>query len=270
MQSFPGRFEVTTSSRFSVEPVLRVLRGELAAVVFRGYCDAPECVALLERFLADEHVRRRQGDAPGAYLGTFHWGKDEGEYRADAARIRGGLEAVIASPQGAPWRGFMQELDRGLRLHETTLRGARWNGAEALFPLIRAWDGTGEFSLVPHDDLAQCQDPRQASFEIQSVPRYAACSINLCIANDGGGALVLWDCVPTDEDRQRAGTQFTGGPYPPSLVESYRKLEIEVAVGDLWIFNGGLVHAVRRATGRRATVSSLFGLRDEHTVILWT
>jgi len=81
---------------------------------------------------------------------------------------------------------------------------------------------------------------------------------------------MLWNRVPSAEERRNLGTEFTGGPYPLEFLGDCGHMKLSVREGDLYIFNGSLVHAVGATHGQRATVSCLIGFRDERNIVMWT
>jgi hypothetical protein len=133
---------------------------------------------------------------------------------------------------------------------------------------VRLWQGKGEFSLVPHEDSSQCFTPFQKGFEIQRGFELLA-SMNLCIRNDGGGDLIVWDLRPDESIKTNSHVGWQGGPYPRELVSGFQCLDIKICAGDLYFFDGSYIHAVGETTGERATVSTLIGdLGDD--IICWT
>lgn len=251
-------------------PVISVLEGDLALAVYPGFASIEDCETIMRQFLAEPQTRKRTGDATGYYLGAFHWGKDLGQYTYDCQRVSASIAGVLDSARNNPWKTFVSTLEAHLRKDHVILRPAQISGIDVATPIVRSWTGQGAYSLVPHEDEAQCSDPNQAGFEIQKVPAYNVCSVNLCIGNDGGGDLVMWNYEPSTADRESYGTSVTGGPYPAEILQNYSRIQIRVGQGDLYIFNGALVHAVSPTIGNRATISSLMGFADDENVILWT
>jgi hypothetical protein len=263
-------FQVREYAALSASPILDVLSGRLTAVIFRRHASAEDCEVLMNCFRDNPMTRERTGDATGYYLGSFHWGKTLDQYQTDCRMLGSAVSDVLGEPSADPWGAFVGCLDGALRANGGQLRPARLNNTAVVTPLIREWTGRGEYSLVPHDDQAQCSDPSQQGFEIQRVNCHTPCSVNLCIANAGGGNLIMWNYKPSVADRVWHGTSFTGGPYKTPALRDFPTLDIEVNAGDLYIFNGALVHAVAPTHGSRATISSLMGRIDDRTVVLWT
>ncbi|MFY1669583.1 AMP-binding protein [Plantactinospora sp. WMMB334] len=262
-------FRFVERTSFDPADVLRVLRGELAGVVFRRAYPAEAVARILDRFRTHPAAVRRDDDAVATYLGAYHYHKTTADYLAEAAATRAVVDEVLWF-DGSPWRAFREELAAHLAGSGVTLRGAEHDGGRACLGVARSWEGRGDFALVPHEDGAQCAHPAQAGFEVQLVPDRQVCAVNLCLANEGGGRLVLWNVKPDGPGRQRFHTHLDGGPYPASALASIPSVTLDVTPGDLYVFNGGHVHAVTPSRGPRATASMLLGFRDDDTAVTWT
>lgn len=256
--------DATPESFFSAAEA--VIGGQYVGAICRGYVSGSACDLLLERFNRHPELRTRLGDARGKYLGTFHWGKAKTEYLRECEKFRS-----IVNPFSSEWASAVSQLGTTLEASGTLLRPAVWDGLQVATPLIRSWEGTAGYALIPHEDLSQCTDPIQAGFEIQSAAKSnQVCSLNLCIANSYGGDLQLWNHIPTEIEKGRYGTAVEGGPYPLELVEAADTLVIRIEVGDLYIFNGAHVHAVTASESSRSTISCLLGRVSTREAIIWT
>ncbi|MEV0901443.1 hypothetical protein [Actinoplanes sp. NPDC049802] len=264
------RFRIVESDKLDISLIDGVLKGELTCVVVRQFATTQECQELLFAFRSSTSRRQRAGDATGEYVGSFHWGKDLDDYFDDCDAIRAGLELTLGRASTSPWHRFEQQLVGEMAVRDVEVGRAVHNGRRACAPIIRSWNGVGRFALIPHEDIAQCSDPRQAGFEIQSVEPSAVGSINLCLANGDGGRLLLWQHFPTEKERERFGTTYTGGPYPAEYVQEFPSLELDVKPGDLYVFNGSMIHAVTGVSGERVTISSLIGYVSPSKVAMWT
>jgi hypothetical protein len=263
-------FTIEEYDRFDAEAVFRVLTGGILCAMFRDFASPIRSRQLVDQFLNNPFTRLRDGDATGHYLGAFHWGKDVASYKSDCETVRQALQDAFEPIETDPWKDFLVHLQAALLTRGRILRHARCGDCIVTSPLIRSWSREGDFSLVPHEDLAQCSDPKQVGFEIQRVANYVVCSANMCIANEHGGNLVFWNFVPTQPDRAQYGTLYTGGPYPIEELNKCQRLTLAVRPGDLYLFNGSFVHAVTAANGERVTVSSLLGFVDDTTAVMWT
>lgn len=253
---------------------VEVLQGRVAGCVFRGFATAAECDDALAAMRRSAGLRQRDGEASGGYVGTYHWGRTHEQYRVECERMKG-VVATAFHVEG-PWARFVASTDALLQAeHGLVVRAARWqpeSGEEvvAVAPVGRSWDGSGEYALGLHEDHSQCTDPRQSGFEVQFARPELMAAVNICLENDGGGDLILWDHRPDRAERDRYGTTVTGGPYPEAAVAHCRRIDLPVRAGDLYFFGGGLVHAVGPMTGRRTTISALHAQIADSTVLRWT
>ena len=243
-----------------------VLIGRHVLSICRGYLQANTAGLLTERFESHPDSRHRAGDAQGEYLGVFHWQKSPREYVEEVAKY-----SLAAARFSSDWNSIIAKLGRQLNQSNVITRPAIWNDVSASTPITRSWFRGSEFALIPHEDASQCKDPQQAGFEVQEIATSSrVCSLNLCIATDGGGDLVLWNYIPNDDDKLRYGTGTEGGPYPQLMVSHAEKLTVPIGIGDLYIFNGHYTHAVRATLGKRITISSLIGLLPTKECVLWS
>ena len=264
----PEFFRLEERSEFDPEPAVEVLRGQRLGVIFRDAIPADAQKESIARFWSSPARRHREGE-PSHYIGSYHWNKSTETYLAETAEIADAVQDVLDVPN-SPWHSFRSGLAAELAHHGAGLRIAEHRGARACPALIRAWDKEGSFALEPHEDEAQCRDPRQAGFEIQRAPDYEVCAVNMCVEHEEGGRLVIWNIRPDAGSRRRLGIEHTGIPYPADALADFDQLRIDVRQGDLYVFNGAFVHAVDTTVGHRTNVSFLMGFIDDRTVVSWT
>ncbi|XIG79410.1 hypothetical protein C1N81_43650 [Streptomyces sp. SGAir0957] len=248
--------------------VLDVLHGRRLGVIFRDVIPPSARKDLTDRFWASPARQHREGE-PSHYVGAYHWNKSADTYLDESAEVAEHVGKVIDAPD-SPWHVFRDGVNEALRPHGASLRVARMDGRSACAALIRAWDKEGDFSLDPHEDEAQCKDPRQAGFEIQRVLEHDICAVNMCIEHTAGGRLVIWNIRPDDRTRRSLGIELTGLPYTAEDLADFDELRLDIREGDIYAFNGAFVHAVDANTGNRTTVSFIMGHTDERTVVSWT
>jgi hypothetical protein len=262
-------FRFAEYAEFDPARVLEVLQNRLLGVMFRGVIGSAARQAVSQRFWDSQRTRRRE-DAPSYFLGSYSYDKSASAYLDESAQVAPSVAAVLGTGDGSPWHWFRSRVADELRRQGMCLRTAAMDGRQACPALIRSWDAAGEFSLRPHEDMAQCLDPRQAGFEVQRVAKYEICAVNICLANGTGGRLVIWNIQPDSACRKRLGMEFTGYPYPVPALAEFSERRIDVRPGDLYVFNGSHVHAVEANQGTRTNLTFFMGFRDAQTVITWT
>ncbi|MEU6540675.1 hypothetical protein [Streptomyces sp. NPDC047000] len=267
-QAGPEFFRFEERDELDYGLVLDVLHGRRLGVIFRDVIPPAARKELTERFWASPARQHREGE-PSHYVGAYHWNKDAGTYLDESAAVAAHVREVIDAP-GSPWHRFRDGVNGALRQEGASLRVAQMDGRQACAALIRAWDKEGDFSLDPHEDEAQCKDPRQAGFEIQHVLEHDICAVNMCTEHTAGGRLVIWNIRPDDATRRSLGIELTGLPYTAEDLADFEELRLEIREGDVYAFNGAFVHAVDASTGNRTTVSFIMGFTDAHTVVSWT
>ncbi|MFE2104814.1 hypothetical protein ACFXAF_02915 [Kitasatospora sp. NPDC059463] len=264
----PDFFRLDERDAFDPGAVVDVLRGRRLGVVFRDVIPPAARKESVARFWASPARRHREGE-PSHYVGAYHWNKPTGTYLAETAAVLEEVRHVLDVPD-SPWRSFRSGLAAELARQDAVLRIAEHGGAQACPALIRAWDKAGRFALEPHEDAAQCTDPRQAGFEIQRVLDHEVCAVNMCVEHEEGGRLVLWNIRPDAASRRRLGIEHTGFSYPADTLAGFDELRLDVRPGDVYVFNGSFVHAVDTSTGNRTNLSFLMGFTDDRTVVTWT
>ncbi|MBB4684427.1 hypothetical protein [Amycolatopsis jiangsuensis] len=268
----PDYFAIREYSGFDPHAVVDVLRGRIAGAMFRGMVDPETCGTLAERFWASPHRRTRGVEAPGHFLGAYHYHKTTRTYLQESAEAAEAVDAVLDVP-GDPIKRFHQGLADVLAPDGVHVRLAQHDGAQACRGLLRSWHGHGEYALAPHDDRSQCTEPQQADFEIQRVVDHNVVALNICLENGNGGRLAYWNVQPDDASKLRLGLHHTGSPYPLESLDGVEMEWLEVNAGDVYVFNGAHVHAVEPNTDpelRRTTLAAIFGFIDDSTVVSWT
>lgn len=257
---------------FRPEVVVDVLRGATAGVIFRGMVAPQTCAAVADRFWASDARRERGAEAPGYYLGTYHYHRTTAEYLDETEQMATALDTVLDVP-GDPLTTFYRGLTMALAGEGVTVRLAEHNGRQACRGLLRSWHGQGEYALAPHEDLSQCTEPKQADFEIQRVVNYHAAALNISLENGAGGRLAYWNIRPDLASRRRLGLHYTGSPYPAETLDGIAMQWVEISAGDVYVFNGAHVHAVGPnidPSGRRTTLAGILGFIDDKTLVSWT
>lgn len=252
--------------------VLDVLQGRSLGVIFRGVVPAGPRRQLIENFLTSPGRQVRGADAPGEYLGAYHYNKTTTEYLDQVEAVKADLVAALDVP-AEPLRELYRRLHEAFALNGISFRPARHSGREAGAAVFRSWLGQRNFALDPHEDRGQCEDPKQAGFEIQQVAGRHILGVNVCLENGPDGRLAVWNLRPDEATRKRLGVYYTGSPYATEWLAEIEQLRLDVRPGDIYVLNAGHVHAVepvRAAGSRRVTLSGIIGFANDKTVISWT
>lgn len=270
----PDYFRFMELTTFDADPVLDVLHGRTLGVIFRGVIDPVASAELVRRFWHSPARGRRSGEvceSQGYYLGAFHYHKLTETYLDESAKIADHLDALLDLP-GEPSRWFRERLNERLAADGARLRLCVKDGRQGCPVLIRHWDAVGDFALQPHEDLSQLSEPGQADFEIQRTPSRVVAAVNMCLQNGAGGRLAIWNVIPDLASRQGLGLHFSGSPYPPEVIEDHESIWLEIHPGDIYVFNGGHVHAVEASApgAKRTTMAWNMGFCDDSTVVSWT
>jgi hypothetical protein len=264
----PAFFRFDELTEFDPDRVLDVLQGRQLGVIFRGVIAPSVREEMTARFWNSAALTRRTGE-PSFHVGTYHWNRPIDTYLAETGKVTEHVMELL-DVDDSPWHWFRARMNARLAADNARLRLAEMDGEEACPALVRAWNKEGEFALEPHEDEAQCRDPRQAGFEVQRVLDYEVCATNMCIEHQGGGRLVMWNLRPDDESRRRFGIEHSGFSYPPATLRGHERLAVDIRPGDVYVFNGRHVHAVDATLGNRTAVSFLLGFIDDRTVVTWT
>lgn len=249
-----------------------VLRGRVLGAVIRDAVPTATRTQIISRFLTSPARRQRGADAPGEYLGAYHYGKTTDDYLTQSEAARDEVRRVLDVPH-EPLAVLHRALAAFLADEGVDLRPARHDGRQACRAVLRSWNGRQAFALEPHEDRGQCEDPVQAGFEIQGVAAHHPVGLNVCLDNGPGGRLVVWNVRPDEAARRRLGVLHTGSPYPAGALAGFGRVELEVRPGDIYLFNAAHVHAVEPVhdpASRRITLSGALGFIDPRTVATWT
>jgi len=265
-------FPVIESEKLDGRLVLEVLDGGRAAAIFRGVVSQKDCQQIASNFWVHPARYTRRADAPAEYIGSFHFGKPLDFYLEEAARADITLDRLFDG-SASPQRAFIEALG-GELAHQGrgAVRVAEHHGRKAARFVMRSWTNRKQFSLLPHEDEAQCRCPNQAGFEIQEAADNPLVAVNICVEHSEGGGLRIWNIIPDEASRWRLGLTETGSPYPLESLAGHESQLIEIRPGDVYCFNGKAVHAVEamaNPTSRRATIAFLMARLNPATVVYW-
>lgn len=265
-------FRFDEANELKPSMAMDVLSGRILGAVFRNVVPVPVLKALIANFTTSPGRRRRGTDAPGEYLGAYHYNKTTDEYLDQTDAVRADLELAL-DVAGEPLGLLREKLSEAFAPCGIRFRPAGHGGREACAGIFRSWQGQNGFALAPHEDHSQCESPKQSGFEIQNVAANVIASVNVCLSNGPGGQLVMWNLRPDEATRVRLGVQYTGSPYPLEALSSFERLRLDVRPGDIYLINSSHVHAVEAVCDQsalRVTLSMLLGFADDETLISWT
>lgn len=265
---------VETIGRVDVPTVLDVLSGRLAAYRVSNFLDQHRCEVITRNFWTSKQLRPRLGngeDGIEAYIiGASHIDKSTDDYLRDCECA---VEALAALSQGTG--DPITDLRTQIAAYgvPTEIRAAQYDGRVAGSYKAVCWNNTGEYLLLPHEDLAQLGDPLQTGFEIQQVRQVMAVNTYPQVSR-GSGHIKLWNVEPDEATRERLGLKFSGYPYPAEFLTRRPSLIVDVQAGDLCLINGNLVHAVLgcspTSTRDRLLLTCFMGVNDDGELLWWT
>ncbi|MGI9279478.1 MAG: hypothetical protein ACR2PX_07600 [Endozoicomonas sp.] len=268
------KFYFTETDAFDPKTLIDVLDGKSLGTIIRGFVDLESCTIICDNFSSHEGRYERGQDAPATYVGAYHYHKELDQYFQES-ELANKVLGQLFSKTGNPVERINNALDSALNKHQRILRPAQWKGKMACQFVMRSWSDSGDFSLAPHEDEAQCKDPGQAGFEIQEAIKEnnALCAVNICLENGSGGLLRIWDIRPDDAMREKYNVEFTGSPYPLEAVKGVAFIDVEIRPGDLYAFDGRFVHAVTqledKTTSSRSTISYLLSHKGKGETMQW-
>ena len=265
-------FRVVESEKtLDLDHVFAVLKGNLAGYRVRGFVPPDVCGAIVTNFWASTNRVARAGvgeDGVEAYLiGASHYGKPSLQYLEEAHACAAAVESLYAGTIN-PVMLFKNALASRMRVRAARLDGLEAGASKAIY-----WNNFGPFLLEPHDDLAQVKDPIQSDFEIQQVNRVMALNIYAQVP-ENSGQVQIWNLEPDEQTRTELDVRYVGFPYPADLLLEHPTMVVAVETGDLCVFNGNLVHAVRRGDAvtpkSRLLLTCFMGVNLNEELIWWT
>jgi hypothetical protein len=204
-------------------------------------------------------------------IGANQFEKSTSEYFEQICETRAVVDALFEGLDGEGREAILVEklLKRLCKRRGITFRAAQFNGVTVNPCTARSWQNEDEFSLLPHEDLAQLSRAQVDGFDIGTVTHVITATA--CMSSGWGGNLVLWDIAPDQEARTDFGLTGTGYGYPLSSLAECDRLEIDLAPGDMFFLSSDFIHAVTSVTmGQRVTTGRFIGFTDDQTLVYWS
>jgi len=271
------KFKTIENDRlFNVENLLKVFRNEIPIYIIRNMVERDVCLSIKDEFL---HVIResnggnRKTSVPVDQIGATQYTKSSLDYfdecRATSDNINRILMAVEEDPSADPLlESFLRE---ELSKINITFRPSMYLDQKVNMFTIRQWRNASDsnLSLLPHEDLSQLILVQEDEYEIAHVKRVVAS--NLCVDNNTGGELVIWNYEPSTDLKRALGVEFSGYPYPMELLSDSESIVIEINPGDIYFINANLIHAVKEVKGNeRISAGRFMGFVSDDTIVYWT
>ncbi|HEX3728941.1 MAG TPA: hypothetical protein VHV47_03995, partial [Opitutaceae bacterium] len=131
-------FQILEREKFDPRDVVRVMRGEVAGVIFRGAIEPEACERVKKNFWASPMLRQRGDAVPAYYLGTYHYQKELELYLNEAAATHAALDEVFAGTRNF-YREIMGGIAAVLKKDGVTLRVAEHGGRAGGEFVMRSW-----------------------------------------------------------------------------------------------------------------------------------
>ena len=245
--------------------------------IIRKYIDKKTVNKVVKEFrnIIDETNggNRKNGDVPVLQIGSTQFRKTSQEYinecistKANVLRLINSLDNTLYIDDFMLNRTLKNELlNKGMNF-----RPSMFNQNEVNPMTARKWINNKKgLALLPHEDLSQLMMAKSDNYEIFKVLNVIAS--NLCLSNDTGGELVIWNIDPSYESKKCLKIENDGYPYPPELLLDFQKLSIYINPGDLYFINANMIHGVKGVeSGERITMGKFMGYSSESEIIYWT
>lgn len=247
--------------------VRSMTEGSLDILWIHRYATKETCNAITANFLNQGSASPRKDNVPGLMIGDSHYFKSPEEYiRASRATRKDVTE-------------LFKEADDPIRSIYKTItiegsfktRAAVFNGTEALHTRAISWKSKPDSSylLQPHDDVSQVFCTRNEGWEITSISTLIALNF-YPKAQEGQGALRVFDLKHTTSLAEKAEVTGSGYPYPSEMLKDIKYVDIPVSSGDVVMINGSFIHGVLPSLTERIVLNSFLGDLDQRNMIYWT
>lgn len=268
-ESFPTSvFRLQVSERNVPKAIDAILKRQLLGFVVKQFASKEDCDRVAVNFVNSPFSMQRSDGVPGRTVGLSVFGLRPELYFKNVSHSRSHVYSLFEGCSHIPAR-LEDSLRKGLPTC-LSLRPAQYGDQQFLTLRANEWTGTGNMALEYHEDASQLLLPEQSCLEISRTLLPVA--VNLyCKTPTYGGQLLIANIIPDLQSKRKLGLEHTGYPYPICLLHSFSIIEVDIGQGDLVVFNGSFLHAVRMGSGggRRLVLNQFLGQVDDCTVVSW-
>lgn len=245
--------------------------------IVREYYDKETCLNLKDEFfniINETSGGNRQKDfVPVQQIGSTQFMKETKDYFNECDETRAHIHRLINSLKNTELiDDFMLEsfLSKSYREIGMDFRPSHYDSRKVNAFTARKWTNDHqELALLPHEDLSQLKNAKLDNYEIGWVKKVIAC--NLCVSNENGGELLIWNIIPSEETKLQLGVENNGYPFPTESLVDYESLSVEINQGDLYFINATCIHAVKEIKSKdRISLGRFMGINKDNEVVYWT
>lgn len=262
---------------FDMENLLKVFRNEIPVYIIRKMIDLDICHRIRGEFndvIKESHGGNRIDVLVPVYqIGATQYTKSSKDYFDECEGTRHNVNRILMSVKEDSGADFLLEnfLEYEFSKRNIIFRPSTYLDQKVNMFTIRQWRNANNsnLSLLPHEDFSQLRLAGEDGYEIADVKRVVAS--NLCVSNNIGGELMIWNYEPTMELKRSLGVEYSGYPYPLELLSESESITVDINPGDIYFINANLIHAVKELRGsERISAGRFMGFVSDDTVVYWT
>lgn len=264
--------------KFDIKNLKKVLECKYPAYIIRNFLNDGTCLKLKEQFLdiinETNGGNRAKDFVPVLQIGATQFKKTSVEYIEECKQTKSNIDRFLSVIENEIEReNFLLEKEMASEFNKEAIsfRASKYDGNHVNRFTIRQWKNSNleSLSLLPHEDLSQLNLAKNDDYEIGDVKTVVAC--NLCVSNNKGGELLIWNFEPDTQLKELLGVENCGYPYPMNLFHDKESISLQINEGDLYFINANLIHAVKEIIGvERITAGRFMGYISKDTVVYWT
>ncbi|REC61335.1 hypothetical protein DRF65_16605 [Chryseobacterium pennae] len=264
--------------KFDIKNLKKVLDCKYPAYIIRNFLNDGTCLKLKEQFLdiinETNGGNRAKDFVPVLQIGATQFKKTSVEYIEECKQTKSNIDRFLSVIENEIEReNFLLEKEMVSEFNKEAIsfRASKYDENYVNRFTIRQWKNSNleSLSLLPHEDLSQLNLAKNDDYEIGDVKTVVAC--NLCVSNNDGGELLIWNFEPDTQLKKLLGVENCGYPYPMKLFHDKESISLQINEGDLYFINANLIHAVKEIIGvERITAGRFMGYISKDTVVYWT